>query len=55
MEAVEGSRVGVRDERSEIRFRGAKDLTGTLANSRSTRRLGKRIFCDNKAKEIPAL
>ena len=34
---------------------GAKDLTGTLANSRSARRLGKRIFCDNKAEEIPAL
>jgi len=33
----------------------AKDLTGTLANSRSTRWLGKRIFCDNKAEEIPAL
>jgi len=34
---------------------GAKDLTGTLANSRSARWLGKRIFCDNKAEEIPAL
>jgi len=55
MEAVEGSRVGVRDERSEIRFRGAKDLTGTLANSRSARQLWKRIFCNNKAEEIPAL
>jgi len=33
----------------------AKDLTGTLANSRSVRQLRKRIFCNNKAKEIPAL
>jgi len=54
MEAVEGSQVGVRDERSEIGIWGAKDLTDTLANSRSARRLGKRIFCDNKAKEIPS-
>ena len=55
MEAVEGSQVRLRDEQSEIGFRGAKDLTGTLANSRSTRQLGKRIFCDNKAEEIPSL
>jgi len=55
MEVVKGSRVGVSDERSKIGFWGAKDLTGTLANSRSTRQLGKRIFCNNKAEEIPAL
>jgi len=34
---------------------GKRDLTGTLANFKFARWLGKRIFCDNKAKEIPAL
>ena len=54
MEVVEGRQVEgeVSGKRSGC---NAKDLTVTLANSRSARQLGKRIFCDNKAKEIPAL
>jgi len=54
MEAVERRQIEGEVSGKRSRY-NAKDLTVTLANFRSARQLGKKIFCDNKAEESPAL